>query len=710
MLLVPTCRARVMKLPKYLLLVFSAALAPLQTQDPVAPTTRQITEAAREIDALLRADFATNGARTAETIDDATFCRRAYLTLAGRIPTAEELAAFLGNRSGDRRDRLCDALLESRGHVSHEFNVWADILRIRSQLMRQQSGEPYAAFVEEALADNLPYDEFVRRMLTAEGPANARDNGATGYFLRDLGMPLDNMSNTMRVFLGTRMECAQCHDHPFDKWTQRQFYELAAFVGGMRYAAEPGSGGLDVRHIAAQARDAQRDLGENARRAVQLLTRQIATGISGKGTAVIALPKDYKYDDAKPGSIVHAKVPFGQAADVPDAKPQRSGRVQPRRPAGGNGQRERTAADSFADVDSRDAFAAWVTSPENPRFTKVIVNRLWREVFGRGLVEPVDEFRDDTRPSHPAVFARLEELMREFDYDMRAFERVLVRLDIFDRPAVVVPTESIEPFLFAGPVLRRLSAEQLWDSLLTLAVADPDGTLRAPGSRAEPNYRQYETLAAAAKDDVRGLIEKESLRYSDPAAYRRMRVAESMAERATSDKDAPDPAEKARELAREMSAARRARDTKRVAELQAEIAELRARAARDRLRRGPEIARASDLAQPARPGHLLREFGQSDRDQIESSSVDANVPQALRLMNGVVDNQLLVEGSVLRQSIDAADRAADKLRIAYRSILSREPRSEEIRAWQKDLDDDTRSAAADLVWTLVNSQEFRFLQ
>ncbi len=129
-----------------------------------------------------------------------------------------------------------------------------------------------------------------------------------------------------------------------------------------------------------------------------------------------------------------------------------------------------------------------------------------------------------------------------------------------------------------------------------------------------------------------------------------------------------------------------------------------------RLRRGPEIARASDLAQPARPGHLLREFGQSDRDQIESSSVDANVPQALRLMNGVVDNQLLVEGSVLRQSIDAADRAADKLRIAYRSILSREPRSEEIRAWQKDLDDDTRSAAADLVWTLVNSQEFRFLQ
>ena len=109
------------------------------------------------------------------------------------------------------------------------------MLRVKSRLDGGVSGQPYIDFVKDSLAENQPFDEFVQEMLTAEGANLDEGNGAVGYYLRDRNMPEDNMSNTIRVFLGTRLECAQCHDHPFDDWTQRQYFEMVAFTGGMSY-------------------------------------------------------------------------------------------------------------------------------------------------------------------------------------------------------------------------------------------------------------------------------------------------------------------------------------------------------------------------------------------------------------------------------------------------------------------------------------------
>lgn len=691
------------------LLLAASVTAQESARTREAPGPERIRATSAELDRLLDEELRARGIRPSERIDDAEFCRRAWLVIAGRIPTAEELASFVADRSKGKRDALVDRLLASPAHVSHSFNRWADLLRIQSRGMRGTSGEPYAHWLKQALADDRPYDEFVRELLTAQGPAHARGNGATGWYLRDLGMPLDNLSNAMRTFLGTRMECAQCHDHPFDTWTQKQFYELAAFTGGMRYAAE--GTGMDPRRLQTQTRELRLKYGEDAQRVLQQLRRQVATGIAGSGTGALALPKDYKYDDARPGQVVRAKVPFGEQPEL--REPERVNERRPLRPA--RGDRAGGAA-GLSEIDSRAAFATWVTSPENPRFTKVIVNRLWKEAFGRALHEPVDDFREEQALEHTELFAFLERTMREFRYDLRAFEAVLFRSALFSRRAVVVEAESEASFAFAGPALRRLTAEQLWDSVLTLGIGDPDGTLAAPGAKAEPVYREYDSLLSKARDDLDALVQRERLRTTDPAEYRRLR-AQDMAAMTT---DAPmgvgenrrggdDLRAKGQELARELKAARDARDRAKVDALTKEIAALRDRATRDAQARNRDLARASELAQPVRPGHFLREFGQSDREQIDASSSEANVPQALRLMNGVVDDQLLAKGSLLVRTLENAADSNDRVRAAYRAVLSRDPRRDELALWRKDLDVDPAAGARDLVWTLVNCQEFRFV-
>ena len=141
-----------------------------------------------------------------------------------------------------------------------------------------------------------------------------------------------------------------------------------------------------------------------------------------------------------------------------------------------------------------------------------------------------------------------------------------------------------------------------------------------------------------------------------------------------------------------------------------EIADARRDAATQTFVRNPQFVRASELSQPAPAGHFVREWGQSDREQISSSSLDANVPQALQLINGVVDARLLAEGSALRRALDACEDPPARVTTAFRAVLGRDPSSTERRTWVRLLEDEGGSGVVDLVWTLVNSHEFRFVQ
>lgn len=670
---------------------------------------QDLRQASRRIDQLLEKGLRDAGLRPEAEVDDSTRVRRTFLVVAGRVPTLEELDRWTGAGPGKSHDALVDELLASPGRVSHAFNEWADVLRIQSRFGRRISGEPYMHFLKEALAQNRPYDAWVRELLTAEGAAHERGNGATGFWLRDFEMPLDAMSNTMRVFLGTRMECAQCHDHPFEDWTQRQFYELAAFNGGMRYSS------MDLRNLqrsfdgarAKVVRDFAQENGANGRTVVRRLVQNQGVGLAGDGNGTIRLPKDYAYDDARPNSMVRAHVPFGPDVSLPEPPPAVSGpaaRVRARR-----GQSVEPPP-----LGSREAFAAWLTSPDNPRFTTVIVNRVFKSTFGRALIEPVDDLGDDTAAVYPDLQEYLEDLMRDLSYDLVAFQRVLLNTRLFRRGAAVFDESGEEPFRFPGPALRRMSAEQVWDSLLALALGDPDRTLKVPGASASSIYAEHARVAALDAAGLEKLLDEEMLRYTDRPAYIRVVAARRAAARAqatSADSNAAtDFRAKIQELTVALRKARRERDQDEAARIVRAIADARRDAAAQTLARNPQFARASELSQPAPPGHFVREWGQSDREQIASSSLDANVPQALQLINGVVDARLLADGSALDRALDSCVDSPARVTTAFRAVLGRDPSSSELRSWVRLLQDEGGSGVADLVWTLVNSHEFRFVQ
>jgi hypothetical protein len=252
-----------------------------------AVKTSDIIAAAKKIDQLINEGLTKNKIKPQPLVGDLAFLRRAYMDIAGRNPTFDEIKGFMAVR--DRR-KLIDKLLETEGAVQHSFNYWADLLRVKSYFIGGTPAQPYVQYIKQSLRDNKPYDQWVLEMLSAEG--RLLDNPATGYYLRDEGMPLDNMAVTTRVFLGTSIGCAQCHDHPFDKWTQLEFYRLGAFNYGLNYR--------DDSVITADVRRKIDEMRKNKEFAVDLegLLNNVINnndfGLNDDKARQLKLPDDYK--------------------------------------------------------------------------------------------------------------------------------------------------------------------------------------------------------------------------------------------------------------------------------------------------------------------------------------------------------------------------------------------------------------------------------
>ncbi|MEO6598130.1 MAG: DUF1549 domain-containing protein [Planctomycetota bacterium] len=667
---------------------------PERTAESVRPLNRVLEDAAR-LDSLLLRGLRRHREEPLPPVDDATFVRRAYLSLVGRIPTLAETEAFLADQAPDRRSALSERLLNAPGHVSHFANFWFDQLRVKSRNVNL-SGEPFAHYVRTSIQSDKHFDVFVREMLVAEGAGHAEGNGATGMLLRDPNMPHDSMANTVRLFLGTRMECAQCHNHPFDVWTQKQFFEMAAFFGDIRYRDEnslPNLVGLRTELANADVRTKQQ-----ARQLIQRMN----VGIDGSGSGVEHLPRDYKYDDLKPGASILAQTIFGNAVKL-RYPAEKKGQPQPQRRDAPRG-RSRTAV---PEVDSRAAFAEWMTSPKNPQFAKVIANRMWARTFGKGVVEPIDDWKKDTEAVHPELMQQLEKLMLSLDFDLRQFERVLVHTQLFQCEAPTTDPDPDAPYTFRGPLLRRMSAEQMWDSLLTLVFDDIDDRLRAPDASARPVYEQH---AEAAKADAKELIAmvQERRGAGQPMRAMQQRQAEEARMELAADAELQ---RRARPLLGKMAQARRDGDQKEVTAIGEELERMGLPLGR-RASRGREgdLLRASDLQQPTPPNHLLRQFGQSSRDTVDSSSDVATVPQVLTLLNGFLDQRVLEGQSALRRDLELAANGERRVRIAFLTTLNREPTADEVQEWRRAIAIDGQTAIKDLVWVLCNSNEFRFVR
>lgn len=449
---------------RFLYLLLAATFAGTAFADSAAE------QRAAAIDRVLKAHWKANQVTPNPPTDDETFLRRLYLDLAGRIPTPTEARQFLDSTDPGKRGALIEDLLGRESYSSHFFNLWADILRYKSHYVNTSNVIPaaYRRYLRESLRANKPYDVFVREMLSAKG--YAWDNPAIGYYQRDPDMPLDNMALTARVFLGTRLECAQCHDHPFDKWLQTDFYRIAAYTHANKSVNEAFEGArAEIRRRqdlieadfkaekktaadggkAAEARRQQRLDEMHYRPVVGVIKSPVGQllspiGLDRKTDSVLKLPHDFMEDDGKPFDPVAAATPMGKPAPV------------------SSGQ------------DPAEVFAAWVASPDNPRFTRVIVNRLWKQLFGLPLTERFDDLRDDSRAMIPELEAHLIALMIEVRYDMKAFLAAVTRTQAYQAQASAEAHTPGTNYAFPGPVLRRMTAEQSWDSLVALVSHDPD--------------------------------------------------------------------------------------------------------------------------------------------------------------------------------------------------------------------------------------------
>lgn len=511
-----------------------------------------LVSSARQIDSLLEADWKKHNLKGNPAVEETAFVRRLYLDVIGRIPTTREAEEYLNSKETDKRAKLIEKLLSSEGYVQHSFNYWADVLRAQSNGNQAGAitGAAYTNFLKESLRANKPYDQMVRDMVSAQG--QAWDNGAIGYYMRDRGMPLDNMANTARVFLGTRVECAQCHNHPFDKWTQMQFYQMAAFTYPVEtndYYGESVTGAralLRERELAAREkfkmpdvkgkkltpedkqklRQEQERLGKLAREASEAVRKENRyveeafndvrdnmryTSVSFRETRELRLPHDYQYSDAKPKSGVSPATMFGHAAQA------KAGETQ------------------------LDAYARWMTSPQNERFNKVIVNRLWKRAFGLALIEPLDELMDTSVPMNADLQAYLEKLIVELNYDMKAFQRVVYSTSAYQR---AVTKEEVAPgvvYHFTGPMLRRMTAEQMWDSFVTLINPNPEmpnQPLREQMSnRILAAKKVSDSMDSLSAEEVLAGAEKSALKYkaqADKVREIQKKIAEA---RANDDKE-----------------------------------------------------------------------------------------------------------------------------------------------------------------------------
>lgn len=615
------------------------------------PVDPNLAQAAARIDMLVNAGLQKAGQQPNPLASDEQFIRRVYLDIAGRIPTREEALEFISDGSESKRAKVIDKLLNSEGYSSHLFNYFADMMRVADQAQKARF-YTYQDWLKSQIAANTPWDKLVYTMLTADG--KLLDNGATGYLLRDAGMRLDNLSLTLSTFLGANVSCAQCHDHPFADWTQRQFYEMAAFFGATETYGVRGSKGYglqEMRQVLKSIDD--RRLQQQAKN----ILRINAMAIEDTKENDLHLPDDYKYPDGKPGQPVLPKLITWK--DSKNSKAYQG--VQTKN-----------------QEDLRAQFAHWMTSPDNPRFAMTIANRLWKRAFGLGVQEPVTDLDDPDSSVNPPLLRHLAAEMVRLKFDLKQFMRLLYNTQAYQREATSrEKAEAGSPYLFTGPILRRMSAEQAWDSCATLVVGADVDKFKEHRGETYAKVMKVDVTGSASPEVVKEQIEKAAAgmrQYAGKtsvvaknAKKKRMRMQQSTASGEEEDLSVAPP-----------------------------------------VRNGLVLARASELPQPEKDQHFLRMFGQSDRQIADSSSDEGSIPQVLMLMNGEAQRVIGQNDSLVVQTAAAQKSAEAQVESLYLSFFSRKPQPTELADAVAALN--SGLTLRDLTWVLFNTREFVFVE
>jgi hypothetical protein len=347
------------------------------------------------IDRLVHAQLRKLNIAPAEVCDDATFLRRAYLDVIGTLPTVAEARAFLADVRADKRQRLVDELLQRPEYADYWALIWSDLLRVDRQTLGHKGAYAYYRWIRESFARNKPMDRFARELLTASGPL---DEAPEGNFFQVTKRPGDMASTFSQVFLGVRIACAECHHHPFDRWSQTDYYGMVGFFAQVHSKASP------------------------------------------LGSVMLASGTNPQTSNPRTGQVVHPH-PLGTAAPAELPKPLADG------------------------ADRRAVLADWLTHPQNPWFARNITNRVWARFLGRGVVEPVDDFRDTNPPTNPPLLDALAQHLVEAKFDLRQLIRTITASRTYQLSSAPNATNQRDEQNYSRALLKRIDAEVLLDAV-----------------------------------------------------------------------------------------------------------------------------------------------------------------------------------------------------------------------------------------------------
>ena len=341
--------------------------------------------------------------------DDATFLRRLMVKTSGTVPTAQQVRDFLNDKSPDKRANAIEAALNSDQFVSYWTQRWSDILMVNSATIGSRGAYTFYRWLRQQVQQNRPYDEWVYDIIVATG--NTGQVGPANFF-RGQRTPEDATKAISQAFLGIRMDCAQCHHHPFEKWGQDDFYGLAGFFNGMK----------------RESLDENREL------------------IYHPGHKSMAIPV------------------INQAVDT--------------RPLAGSA----TSADG--QTDPRPELASWVTARDNPTFSKLVSNRIWKHLMGRGLVEPEDDFRETNPPTNPELLDHLADTLVENNFDIKSLMRHILNSKSFQLSSTPNESNYTDDQMFSHYLVRRMPAEVMLDAICHVTLAPEQYAGHPQGTRA----------------------------------------------------------------------------------------------------------------------------------------------------------------------------------------------------------------------------------
>lgn len=610
-----------------------------------------------------------------DLVSEEHFIRRIYLDITGKIPTFEQIRNYSQSKDLLKRQKLIDQLLNSKGYVSHLTNFWRDLLR--HQGVKNIKHNEFTRYLERSVFENKPYDVMVREMLLAKGTQH--ENPAIGYYMRDeLTDPMDTFNATVRAFLGVRIGCAQCHNHRFDKWTQKEFYESASFLWGLGCGKYIGNGESEVHgtHAAALKKDKRfMDLG-NSFYISHMLNPSKAV-VKYHKDPTLYFPDNYKYDNAKPGEKVKPRIVF----DYGDAK---------------------LKGESY-----REQFANWMTSDENPPFARIMANRLWKRVMGVSLLDPIDDWKDNILIQNPLLFDALGEIMVEVKYDIKAFLRVIFNSEAYQYSFNIKNDISQESYKVQGATLRRMSAEQLSDSLLTLRHGNLDKFARLDGQYFEFEDKLYEVLQEYV-DTVKPMLTAHAKKYMRNTDLTDPEILDYMLK----------TAEKIRELEEYYNINKKGYikgyDMGEFTPLVSNVASdegIMMMSSGDGSQSHDEINRMVHRAHFKGSG-FMNDFGKLDRSSPETSiDSGSSLKQILLMMNSSEVKSIAYKDSYLMKELNKIESLEKKVQFLYYSIYGRAPQKKELLIAKKFIEESKHKGAwSDYTLALINSPEFYFIK